>query len=216
MSDADNLYSILSTTRSIRRISDKPVDDAILERVLQAAIWAPSGGNRQPWRIIAVRDRALKQKLGDIYAAEWAKYVEMNMKRVEGMPENIVEATRTGLAVGTRLAESLADVPVVVMFIHDPREVFVTDGNLGRTPVVGGASLYPAVQNLLLAARAEGLGGVLTTLISASEVKIRELLEIPEPWGVYAMVPLGHPMGNHGPLRRAPLNQMVKYDRWSD
>ena len=216
MSDADNLYSILSTTRSIRRISDKPVDDATLERVLQAAIWAPSGGNRQPWRIIAVRDRALKQKLGDIYAAEWAKYVEMNMKRVEGMPENIVEATRTGLAVGTRLAESLADVPVVVMFIHDPREVFVTDGNLGRTPVVGGASLYPAVQNLLLAARAEGLGGVLTTLISASEVKVRELLEIPEPWGVYAMVPLGHPMGKHGPLRRAPLSHMVKYDRWSD
>ena len=216
MSDADNLYSILSTTRSIRRISDKPVDDATLERVLQAAIWAPSGGNRQPWRIIAVRDRALKQKLGEIYAAEWAKYVEMNMKRVEGMPENIVEATRTGLAVGTRLAESLADVPVVVMFIHDPREVFVTDGNLGRTPVVGGASLYPAVQNLLLAARAEGLGGVLTTLISASEVKVRELLEIPEPWGVYAMVPLGYPMGKHGQLRRAPLSQMVKYDRWSD
>ena len=216
MSDADNLYSILSTTRSIRRISDKPVDDATLERVLQAAIWAPSGGNRQPWRIIAVRDRALKQKLGEIYAAEWAKYVEMNMKRVEGMPENIVEATRTGLAVGTRLAESLADVPVVIMFIHDPREVFVTDGNLGRTPVVGGASLYPAVQNLLLAARAEGLGGVLTTLISASEVKVRELLEIPEPWGVYAMVPLGHPMGKHGPLGRAPLSQMVKYDRWSD
>ena len=216
MSDADNLYSILSTTRSIRRISDTPVDDATLERVLQAAIWAPSGGNRQPWRIIAVRDRALKQKLGEIYAAEWAKYVEMNMKRVEGMPENIVEATRTGLAVGTRLAESLADVPVVVMFIHDPREVFVTDGNLGRTPVVGGASLYPAVQNLLLAARAEGLGGVLTTLISASEVKVRELLEIPEPWGVYAMVPIGYPRGKHGPLRRAPLSQMVKYDRWSD
>ena len=105
MSDADNLYSILSTTRSIRRISDKPVDDATLERVLQAAIWAPSGGNRQPWRIIAVRDRALKQKLGEIYAAEWATYVEFNMKRVEGMPENIVEATRAGLAVGTRLAE---------------------------------------------------------------------------------------------------------------
>ena len=64
--------------------------------------------------------------------------------------------------------------------------------------------------------RAEGLGGVLTTLISASEVKVRELLEIPEPWGVYAMVPLGYPMGKHGPLRRAPLSQMVKYDRWSD
>jgi nitroreductase len=140
----------------------------------------------------------------------------MNMKRVEGMPENIVEATRKGLAIGTQLATSLADVPVVAMFVHDPREVFVTDGNLGRTPVVGGASLYPAVQNFLLAARAEGLGGVLTTLISASENEVRPILQLPEPWGVYAMVPLGYPKGNHGPLRRAPLEHMVKFDVWSD
>jgi nitroreductase len=216
MTDADTFYSLLSTTRSIRRISDKPVDDATLERILQAAIWAPSGGNRQPWRMIAVRDRELKQKLSDLYSAEWAKYVEMNMLRVEGMPENIVEQVRSGLAIGTRLAEGLADVPVVVMFLHDPREVFVTDGNLGRTSVVGGASLYPAVQNLLLAARAEGLGGVLTTLISSVEPQVREVLSVPEPWGVYAMVPLGYPMGKHGPLRRAPLSHMVKYDRWSD
>jgi nitroreductase len=82
--------------------------------------------------------------------------------------------------------------------------------------VVGGASLYPAVQNFLLAARAEGLGGVLTTLISASENEVRPILQLPEPWGVYAMVPLGYPKGNHGPLRRAPLEHMVKFDVWSD
>ena len=82
--------------------------------------------------------------------------------------------------------------------------------------VVGGASLYPAVQNLLLAARAEGLGGVLTTLISPVEPQVRELLNIPEQWGAYAMVPLGYPKGSHGPLRRAPLSHMVKYDRWTD
>ena len=216
MTSSTDFYDILSTTRSIRRISTKPVDDEVLNRVLQAAIWAPSGGNRQPWRIIAVRDRAIKQQLSDIYSQRWSEYVDMNMKRVEGMPENIVEATRKGLAIGTQLATSLADVPVVAMFVHDPREVFVTDGNLGRTPVVGGASLYPAVQNLLLAARAEGLGGVLTTLISASENEVRPILQLPEPCGVYAMVPLGYPQGNHGPLRRAPLEHMVKFDVWSD
>ena len=216
MTNSTDFYDILSTTRSIRRISDKPIDDEVLNRVLQAAIWAPSGGNRQPWRIIAVRDRAIKQQLSDIYAQRWSEYVDMNMKRVEGMPENIVEATRKGLAIGTQLATSLADVPVVAMFVHDPREVFVTDGNLGRTPVVGGASLYPAVQNFLLAARAEVLGGVLTTLISASESEVRPILQLPEPWGVYAMVPLGYPKGNHGPLRRAPLEHMVKFDVWSD
>ena len=216
MTNSTDFYDILSTTRSIRRISDKPIDDEVLNRVLQAAIWAPSGGNRQPWRIIAVRDRAIKQQLSDIYAQRWSEYVDMNMKRVEGMPENIVEATRKGLAIGTQLATSLADVPVVAMFVHDPREVFVTDGNLGRTPVVGGASLYPAVQNFLLAARAEGLGGVLTTLISTSENEARPILQLPEPWGIYAMVPLGYPKGNHGPLRRAPLEHMVKFDVWSD
>ncbi len=216
MSNAETLYSILSTTRSIRRISTEPIDPEVLNRVLQAAVWAPSGGNRQPWRIIAVRDRAVKQQLSDIYSAEWANYVELNMKRVAGQPDSVVEQLRQGLAIGTHLAENLADVPVVAMFVHDPREVFVTDDKLGRTSVVGGASLYPAVQNLLLAARAEGLGGVLTTLISAREPQVRALLELPEPWGVYAMVPLGHPVGNHGPLRRAPLEAMVKFDKWSD
>lgn len=216
MSDAKNLYSILSTTRSIRRISDKPVDDATLDRIMQAAVWAPSGGNRQPWRIIAVRDRELKQQLGSLYSAQWAMYVDMNMKRVEGQPQDIIDQVSKGLAVGTQLAESLADVPVVTLFVFDTREVFVTDGNLGRISVVGGASLYPAVQNLLLAARAEGLGGVLTTLISSVEPQVRELLNIPEQWGVYAMVPLGYPKGSHGPLRRAPLSHMVKYDRWTD
>lgn len=214
--DASTLYSMMSTTRSIRRISPEPIDEEALTRVLQAAIWAPSGGNRQPWRIIAVRDRALKAELGRIYAHEWASYVDMNMARVAGQPDHIVEQVRSGLAVGTRLAENLADVPVVVVFIHDPGQVFTTDANLGRAPVVGGASLYPAVQNLLLAARAEGLGGVLTTLIAAREAEVRELLGIPAPWGVHAMVPLGKPMGSHGPLRRAPLEAMVKFDRWSD
>jgi nitroreductase len=216
MSSADTLYSILSTTRSIRRISTDPINPEVLNRVLQAAVWAPSGGNRQPWRIIAVRDRAKKQQLSDIYTQEWTKYVELNMTRVAGQPDSVVEQVRRGLAIGTHLAENLADVPVVAMFVHDPREIFVTDANLGRTSVVGGASLYPAVQNLLLAARAEGLGGVLTTLISSREPEVRTVLELPEPWGVYAMVPLGHPVGNHGPLRRAPLESMVKFDKWSE
>lgn len=215
MATSDDLYAFMSTTRSIRRISDTPIPDDVLQRVLQAAIWAPSGGNRQPWRIIAVRDRDTKQKLSDIYVEEWAKYVDFNMKKVEGASTEIIEAVRKGLAVGTRLAETLADVPVVAMFVHDPSALYVTDEGLGRSPVVGGASLYPAVQNLLLAARAEGLGGVLTTLIASREPDVRQVLGFPEKWGVYAMVPLGYPRGNHGPLTRAPLSEMVKFDRWS-
>ena len=215
MATADDLYSFMSTTRSIRRISDAPVDDAVLERILQAAIWAPSGGNRQPWRIIAVRDRALKERLGVIYSEEWAKYIDFNMQKVADASEDIQAAVAKSLSTGTRLAQTLADVPVVAMFVHDPSALYVTDTGYNRHPVVGGASLYPAVQNLLLAARAEGLGGVLTTLISAREAEVREVLGFPADWGLYAMVPLGYPKGNHGPLTRAPLSEMVKFDRWS-
>lgn len=215
MATPDDLYAFMSTTRSIRRISDKSIPDDVLQRVLQAAIWAPSGGNRQPWRIIAVRDRDTKQKLSDIYVDEWAKYVDFNMKKLEGAPAEIIAGASKGLAVGTRLAETLADVPVVAMFVHDPAALYVTDEGFGRSPVVGGASLYPAVQNLLLAARAEGLGGVLTTLISSREPDVRAVLGFPDTWGVYAMVPLGYPRGNHGPLTRAPFEEMVKFDRWS-
>lgn len=215
MSSAADLYSYLSTTRSIRRISDKPVDDATLNRVLQAAVWAPSGGNRQPWRMIAVRDRKIKQGLSNIYSQEWDKYVDFNMKKLEGMPTEVLTQASNAFAIGTHLANNLAEVPVVVLFVHDHSALYVTDANYGRPSVVGGASLYPAVQNLLLAARAEGLGGVLTTLMSSRESDVRNLIGFPTDYGLYAMVPLGYPKGNHGPLRRAPLEQMVKFDRWS-
>ena len=213
---ADDLYAFLSTTRSIRRISNSPVSDEVLNRILQAAVWAPSGGNRQPWRIIAVRDRNIKERIGRLYAAEWDKYVEYNVSKFEGHPPAVVAQVREAYAGGTRLAETLAEVPVLAMFIHDPSALYVTDADLGRHPVVGGASLYPAVQNFLLAARAEGLGGVLTTLVCNRETELRDILKFPTGWGVHAMVPLGHPLGNHGPLSRAPMEEMTSIDQWRD
>ncbi|MEY3656645.1 MAG: hypothetical protein RL114_1003 [Actinomycetota bacterium] len=213
---ADDLYALLSTTRSIRRISDAPVTEEVLRRIMQAAVWAPSGGNRQPWRIIAVRDRNIKEKIGRLYAAEWEQYVEYNVSKFEGQPPAVVAQVREAYSGGTRLAETLADVPVLAMFIHDPSALYVTDANLGRHPVVGGASLYPAVQNFLLAARAEGLGGVLTTLVCNRETELRDILKFPTGWGVHAMVPLGHPKGNHGPITRSSVDEMTSIDQWKN
>lgn len=207
---------VISTTRSIRRIKPDPVPQDVLDRVLQAAVWAPSGGNRQPWRMVVVRDAAQKKKLRDLYVAEWAVYVDFNMDKVKDAPQDVRDATAAALAPGTRLAATLDEVPVIVMFVHDSRLIYVTDDQLGRTSVVGGASLYPAVQNLLTAARAEGIGGVLTTLICRREPEVQEILGLPHEWAVHAMVPLGYPKGSHGPLTRMPLEQMVRYDRWSD
>jgi nitroreductase len=213
---ADDLYALLSTTRSIRRISDAPVTEEVLRRIMQAAVWAPSGGNRQPWRIIAVRDRNIKEKIGRLYAAEWEQYVEYNVSKFEGQPPAVVAQVREAYSGGTRLTETLADVPVLAMFIHDPSALYVTDANLGRHPVVGGASLYPAVQNFLLAARAEGLGGVLTTLVCNRETELRDILKFPTGWGVHAMVPLGHPKGNHGPITRSSVDEMTSIDQWKN
>jgi nitroreductase len=213
---ADDLYALLSTTRSIRRISDAPVSEEVLLRIMQAAVWAPSGCNRQPWRIIAVRDRLIKEKIGRLYAAEWEQYVEYNVAKFDGHPPAVVAQVREAYSGGTRLAETLADVPVLAMFVHDPSALYVTDADLGRHPVVGGASLYPAVQNFLLAARAEGLGGVLTTLVCNRETELRDILKFPTGWGVHAMVPLGYPKGNHGPITRASVEDMTSIDQWKN
>lgn len=215
MATADDLYELMSTTRSIRRISDAPVDDAVLARVLTACTWAPSGGNRQPWRVIAVRDGAVKQRIADLYMVEWDRYVDFNLARLGDIDDATRERARAAFGTGTHLAGNLAAVPVVAMFVHDPSALYVTDAGLGRHPVVGGASLYPAVQNLLLALRGEGLGGVLTTLICGRETELQQILGLPQGWGVHAMVPFGHPLGKHGPLSRAPLSQMAMLDNWS-
>ena len=216
MSHHEDFYTLLSTTRSIRRIKDAPIDSDVLQRVCQAAIWAPSGGNRQPWRLIVVQNRQLKQQLSDLYVAEWDKYVDFNLAKLGPQPDDVLEKVRAQFGTGTELAHNLANIPAVAIFVHDPSALYVTDAHLGRHPVVGGASLYPAVQNFLLAARAEGLGGVLTTLICSRERELRDILKFPEGWGVHAMVPFGHPKGQHGPLQRAPLSEMMHIDTWKN
>ena len=211
---SESFHDVISTTRSIRRYRTDPIPDDVLDRVLQAAVWAPSGGNRQPWRMIVVSDTDQKKRLGALYVEEWAKYVAYDMENARNAPQEAREKLAAGLAVGTNLAEKLHEVPVVVFFVHDSRLIYVTDDHLPRTSVVGGASLYPAVQNLLTAARAEGLGGVLTTLIARREDEVRAILGFPAEWGVHAMVPLGWPQGRHGALTRLPLAKMVHRDRW--
>ena len=216
MSESHNLYALMSTTRSIRRIQNTPIPPDVLERICQAAVWAPSGGNRQPWRMIAVMETELKKELSRIYTSEWEKYVDFNLAKLGDQPPEVLEKVRAQFSTGTALAENLADVPVVMVFVHDPSALHVTDAGLGRHSVVGGASLYPAVQNLLLAARAEGVGGVLTTLICSREAELRELLKFPHNWGVHAMVPLGYPKGKHGPIQRAPLEHILHTNTWSN
>jgi nitroreductase len=119
------------------------------------------------------------------------------------------------LASGDYLAQHFGATPVVLVFCFDPRNMAITDAKLGRISVVGGASIYTAVQNALLACRAEGLGCVLTTLLCGCEPEVRELLEIPEPWGTAAAVPIGYPvLRGHGPISRRPVEKLAFLDGW--
>ena len=209
------LHEALRTTRAVRRLRTTPVPDDVLRRVIEAATYAPSGGNRQPWRIVAVRAPDTKRRLRDLYKGPWERYVRGQRRGLEQLPARSRAKGERALRAADHLVEHLHEAPVILVFCFNPELLAITDNSLGRPSVVGGASLYPAVQNLLLACRAEGLGCVLTTLLCLAEAEIRPLLDLPEPWATCAFVPIGYPVGSgHGPLSRKPVEEMVFLDRW--
>jgi nitroreductase len=209
------LYEAMRTLRAVRRLRPDPIPDTVLRRVLEASTWAPSGGNRQGWRIIIVKDAARKERLGALYRRAWTPYNEQRKPMLAKLPEPARQkAERTGRA-GDYLAEHFGQTPAIAIFCFNPPDLAVTDAKLDRVSVVGGGSIYPAVQNLLLACRAEGLGCVLTTLACQFEPEVREILSIPQPWGTAAMIPIGYPIGSgHGPISRRPVEEMVFLDEW--
>ena len=204
------LYDAMSTLRAVRRLRPDPIPEDVLGRVLQAATWAPTGGNHQGWRIVLVRDAAQKQALEDLYRPHWEGYLPGYEKHLDGMTEKARESSRRAMDAGTYLARHMHEVPAIAVFCFNPGKMTITDAALDRPSVVGGGSVYPAVQNLLLACRNEGLGCVLTTLLCMEEEKVKPLLGIPEGWYTCAHVPIGYPvLGGHGPISRQGVEQMV-------
>jgi nitroreductase len=219
------LYEAMSTLRAVRRLRPDPIPADALERVLEAASWAPTGGNVQPWRVVVVEEAAAKKRLQELYAPEWERYCDGYKKRLTQLPEaekaalraagnDLSKAERT-LAAGDYLAANLAQAPAVLVFCFAPDRMAITDADLDRPSIVGGASVYTAVENALLACRAEGLGCVLTTLLCYREAEVRELLELPDDWYTAAAVPIGYPVGGgHGPISRRPLRALAFRGQW--
>ena len=213
-----DLYETMSTLRAVRRLRPDPIPDEVIERVLQAACWAPTGGNQQPWKVIVVDDPDRKAKLADIYRPEWERYAKgytaslmsAAMRFVLGMPEEAAEKWKRTIKAGDYLADNLAEAPAILMFCADFRARAVTDVKLDRISLVGGGSVYPPVQNAMLACVAEGLGCTLTTLHCLREDEVKTALEIPDPWATAAMVPIGYPVGRgHGPISRKPPSELA-------
>ncbi|MDP7571097.1 MAG: nitroreductase family protein, partial [Myxococcota bacterium] len=156
MSDV-GLYEAMSTLRAVRRLRTDPIPEDVLGRVLQAATWAPSGGNVQPWRVIVVQDAAKRKRLQELYVGPWKQYAKEHRAGIEHLAGEVRAKQERMMAAADHLAEHLHEAPAILVFCFNPGRMAITDTGLDRPSVVGGGSVYPAVQNALLACRAEGL-----------------------------------------------------------
>lgn len=206
-----DLYEAMSTLRAVRRLKPDAIPDDVLHRVLQAASWAPTGGNVQPFRIMAVTDPDKKAAIAKLYAEEWASYTKNLRAEAYG------SGTEKMVRAGDYLANHMFEVPVLLVFCFNPDRMAITDAELDRPSVVGGGSVYTAVQNVMLACRAEGLGCVLTTLLCFREAEVKSILEIPGDWGTCAHIPIGYPvLKGHGPIARRPVDKLVYQNSWGN
>ncbi|MAI81099.1 MAG: oxidoreductase [Deltaproteobacteria bacterium] len=211
------VYEAMRSLRAVRKLRPDPVPTEVLNRVLEAATWAPTGANTQPWRVVVVKAAAPKKQLGELYARGWKRYSDGHRAHLSEMPEDIRPAQERILAAGDYLADHFGESPVLAVFCFNPKMMAITDIKLDRVSVVGGGSIYPAVENLLLACRAEGLGCTLTTLLCGYEDRVKEILGIPSDWGTACTIPIGYPVGTgHGPITRKPIEKLAFLDRWKN
>ena len=212
-----DLYETMSTLRAVRKLRTDPIPDDVLERVLQAACWAPTGGNQQPWRVVVVTDPEKKAALQEIYRPEWQTYSASFVGRLSGLPPDELDKWNRVAAAGDHLADHLHEAPAILLFCANPKMMAITDAKLDRISMVGGGSVYPAVQNAMLACVAEGLGCTLTTLHCLREGEVKALLDIPDGWATLAMVPIGYPIGRgHGPITRQPPAALAYRDTFGN
>jgi len=220
-----DLVDTLRTTGAARQFTADPVPDEVLARLLDTARFAPSGGNRQGWRVIVVQDRARRAALRDLYLTGWYEYLAMGAAGlVPWAPVTDREAEAAALAKAGEFASSgaehpgfaemLDDAPALLLVLADLRALAAVDRDLPRYTLAGGASIYPFVWSLLLAARTEGLGGVLTTMPVRREAEVKALFDIPDTVAVAALVVLGRPAAQPRRLRRAPVHEFTWVDRY--
>ncbi len=201
-----SLFEAIHTQRAIRRFTDEPVSDEAIQRILEAAVRAPSGRNTQPWRFIVIRDTATKQRIGEYYRLA-CEEAGIGQEPIPGLSKKVNDSV-------THLAFHMGEAPVLVLACYE----YLNEGAVGPSTLLTGSSIYPAVQNLLLAARALGLGTSLTTVHSMFEDEIRDLLGIPSNVQTAALIPLGYPSPEErfGGSRRRPVAEVTYFDRWSD
>lgn len=205
-----DLLEAMRTNPSVREFRLDPVPDEVLLGAIDAARFGPQGGNRQPVRFVVVRDAEAKRKMRDWYLVPWNAYL-----RQLGESTERVDLGGKTLERAKHFADHMDEAPAIVVVCAELRSLHVTDGDLGRTSIVGGASVYPTVQNFLLALRAAGVGSTLTTLLCAYEPQVKELLGIPEDFVTACHVVVGYPARPFPEkLRRRPAEEIVFSERF--
>lgn len=209
---------VARTTFACREFTPEPVADDVLYRILDTARFAPSGGNRQGQHVIIVNDVATRKRLAELCYPAWNAYIAQ-VKAGE-QPWNTVNPTSVDVEAAASqhapaaILDTLAEVPVVLVVAVDLSVVASFDRYQDRVGVISGASIYPLAWSILLAARNEGLGGVLTTFLAGREPEAQALLGLPKHYAVAAMLPIGHPRKQLTKLTRGPVEKFVTIDRF--
>jgi nitroreductase len=221
-----DLVDTLRSTGAVRDFRPEPVGDDVLRRILETARFAPSGGNRQGWRVIVVKDPSTRAALRDIYLTGWYEYLAMSAAGLvpwAPVTDRAAEAEALARAPefadaaassGPGFAEALDGAPALLVVLADLTALAAVDRDLPRYTLVGGASIYPFVWSVLLAARTEGLSGVVTTMPVRREPDVRALFGFPDSVAMASLVVLGRPVSAPRRLRRAPVDAFTWVDRY--
>lgn len=212
------LYDVMRTTFAAREFTDDPLPDEVLERIFDNARFAPSGGNRQGAHVTVVRDAAVRRRLAELGMPAARRYFAQlqagekpwNSIHPSELPQEVIDGTE----IPDTFVAPIAKAPVVLVVSVDLTVVAALDQDLDRVGIAGGASVYPLIWNILLAARSEGYGGTITTMAIAAEDEVRSLLGIPALHAVAAVVPLGKPVRQLSKLRRRPVAEFITRDRF--
>jgi nitroreductase len=217
------LFEAINTARALRRFKPDPVPDDVMSKILEAAIRAPSGSNDQTWLFVVVKDSEQRRKLGEVYRKGGGILMALYADRVKPAHMDQKQYDKFMASV-TYLIDHMAEAPVLLVAclqpgqvgaqaVKLPPEVAAAMRNLAR---MGGSSIYPAVQNIILACRAFGLGTVLTTIHMFFEDEVKAILGLPAEVLTYALLPIGYPRDQFGPIRRRPIGEVVCLDRYGN
>ena len=213
-----DLYEVMRTTFAARDFTDEEVSDEVLSRIFENARFAPSGGNRQGWKVVVVRDESTKSSLGPLIEPTFQRYIAQVM--AGEAPWNTIHPTKlsdeeiAAAPIPGEMIEKISMAPVVLMVFVDLSVVASFDSGLDRVGVISGGSIYPFVWNILLSARNENLGGTLTTFVGGKEDEVKALLNVPPEYAFAAMIPLGYPVKQLTRLKRKPVQEFVVREKF--